>query len=251
MPPKVVDVSAEALSLAGGARAILLQLANPAVGHGVAEHSDFAGRPLDRLSGTLTYLYVVAYGTPEEIARVARRVGQAHVPVRSETYDARDPHLQLWVAATLYEGALRMHDLVFGALPPDAAQALLDRSAAFATTLGVPRALWPATPAGFAAYWSRCESELRVDDAARGVAAALLHPRRAPWWFRIVLPPVRTLTAGLLSPELRTAYGLPFEERKFNRLVRLLQVIYPRLPSTLRHWPKRHYLRKFRRGHGT
>lgn len=248
MPPKIADVSAEALLLAGGARAILLQLANPAVGHGVAEHSDFADRPLDRLRATLTYLYVVVYGTPEEVARVARQVGRAHAPVRSDTYDARDQHLQLWVAATLHEGAVRMHELVFGTLAPEAAQALLDQNAAFATTLGVPRALWPATPADFAAYWSRCESELRVDDAARGVAAALLHPRRAPWWFRLALPPVRTLTSGLLSPGLRAEYGLTFEKRKFDRLVRRLRVIYPQLPRAVRHWPQRHYLRKFRRG---
>lgn len=246
MRPAVEDVPAEALLLAGGLRALLLQLANSAVGHGVAEHSDFARRPLDRLRGTLTYLYVVAYGTPEEVARVARQVGQAHGPVRGEGYDARDPQLQLWVAATLYEGAVRMHELVFGPLPAEQAQALLDQGAAIATTLGVPRALWPATPRDFAAYWSRCEGELRVDAAARGVAQALLHPRRAPWWFRLLLPPVRTLTAGLLSPEMRTGYNLPFDERRYLRLVRALRLIYPRLPRAVRHAPKRHYLREFR-----
>lgn len=90
------DVAAEGILLAGGARAILLQLANPAVGRGVAEHSDFADRPLDRLTGTLTYLYVVMYGTPDEVRAVARRVGHAHTPVPG----ARDTDLQLWVAAT-------------------------------------------------------------------------------------------------------------------------------------------------------
>jgi uncharacterized protein (DUF2236 family) len=47
-------VAREGALLAGGARAILLQIAHPAVGRGVAEHSDFAGRPLDRLRATLT-----------------------------------------------------------------------------------------------------------------------------------------------------------------------------------------------------
>ncbi|CAN5200675.1 oxygenase MpaB family protein [soil metagenome] len=241
------DVAAEALLLAGGARAILLQLANPGVGHGVAEHSDFAERPLDRLHGTLTYLYVVAFGTPDEIARVARHVGRAHAPVRGDGYDARDEALQLWVAATLYEGGVRMHELVYGELPAAQAQDLLDRGAAIATTLGVPRAAWPATPVDFAAYWQRCEADLRVDEVARGVAGALLHPRRGPWWFRLVLPPVRVLTAGLLSPELRAGYGLALGQRKFDRLVGSLRAIYPRLPLSIRQAPKRHYLRRFRR----
>jgi uncharacterized protein (DUF2236 family) len=248
-----VDAAAEAILLAGGARAILLQLANPAVGHGVAEHSDFADRPLDRLRGTLTYLYVVAYGTPEETARVAREVGRAHARVRSThadeaQYDARDVKLQLWVAATLYETGVRMYELVFGALGTEEAQAMLDRGGPIATTLGVPRALWPATPDDFAAYWSRCESELRVDDVSRGVASALLHPRSGPWWFRLALPPVRVLTAGLLSPELRSAYGLPHDERRYARHLRLMRAVYPRLPRAIRHAPMRHYRGKFRSG---
>jgi uncharacterized protein (DUF2236 family) len=234
--------------LAGGARAILLQLANPAVGHGVAEHSDFADRPLDRLRGTLTYLYVIGFGTPDEIARVAREVGRAHAPVRSETYDARDETLQLWVAATLYASAVQMYELVYGTLGETDAQTLLDDSAAVATTLGVPRSAWPATPAAFAEYWQRCEHDLRVDDVARAVARALLHPRSGPWWFRLAMPQVRVVTAGLLSAHLRDAYGLQLDERRFGRFVWFARTVYPRLPRVIRHAPKRHYLRVFRSG---
>jgi uncharacterized protein (DUF2236 family) len=48
------DIAGEAILLAGGGRAILMQIAHPAVGRGVAEHSDFASRPLDRLHATMT-----------------------------------------------------------------------------------------------------------------------------------------------------------------------------------------------------
>ena len=243
-----MDAAAEALLLAGGARAILLQLANPAVGRGVAEHSDFAYRPLVRLRGTLTYLYVVAFGTADEVARIARAVGRAHAPVRGDGYDAREVALQVWVAATIYDTAVRMHELVFGPLPAGEAQALLDRSAAIATTLGVPRASWPATAGDFAEYWSRCEAGLRVDDPARGVARALLHPRHGPWWFRLLMPGIRVLTAGLLSPELRAAYDLRHDEGRYARMVQFVRLVYPRLPAAIRHAPMRHYLRKFRAG---
>lgn len=239
------DAAAEASLLAGGARAVLLQLAHPAVGRGVAEHSDFAERPLDRLHGTLTYLYVIEFGTPDEVARVARRVGASHRPVVGEGYDARDTDLQVWVAATIHDTARTMHELVFGALTPAESQQLLDSAAKVATALGVPRERWPATPAAFAEYWNGVP--LWVDSPARDVARELLHPTAGPLWMRALMPTVRLMTAGLLSPELRTAYGLELDERRYARLVRTLQFVYPRLPRFVRQAPMRGYLRRFRK----
>ncbi|TAL45601.1 MAG: DUF2236 domain-containing protein [Salinibacterium sp.] len=251
MPLRIADVSADAVLLLGGARAILLQLANPAVGHGVAEHSDFANRPLDRLRATLTYLYVIVFGTAEEAQRVVLGVHAAHASVHSApgatpSYDARDHHLQLWVAATLYDTAMHMRQLVYGPLSDTDAEALLADYAVVGVTLGVPVALWPANRVAFAEYWRRCESELRVDDLTRRVGQTLLHPTTGPFWLRALMPTVRLVTAGLLSPELRQAYDLRHDQRRFDRLVRRLAAIYPRLPRVITHAPQRHYLRVFR-----
>jgi uncharacterized protein (DUF2236 family) len=249
-PPvlRIGDVADEAILLAGGARAILLQLANPAVGRGVAEHSDFSNRPLDRLRGTLTYLYVIVYGTPEESAIVARRVGAGHAPVRGDDYDARDQSLQLWVAATLYETAMRVHELVFGPLGDADAESLLADYAIVGTALGVPTALWPGDRSTFTDYWTHSEANLRVDAPARRVAHELLFPRRGPWWLKLSMPTIRVVTAGLLSDDLRAAYDLPLNSARYARLVRVVRAIYPRLPRAIRQWPQRHYLRKFRQG---
>jgi uncharacterized protein (DUF2236 family) len=235
--PGIRDVSGEAILLAGGGAAILQQLANPVVCAGVAGHSDFAERPLDRLHGTLTYLYVVVFGTEEEVRRIARDVGRAHAPVRG----ARDDGPQLWVAATLYETARRVHELVLG--PWD--EALLHDYAVVGTALGMPRASWPADQAAFDDYWRAATRE--VDDVARSLAHELLHPRAVPWWIRMLMPAVRAVTAGLLEPELREAYRLPFDERRFVRLVRIAQAVYPRLPRRLRQLPRDVILRRFRR----
>lgn len=252
-PLRIADVSAEAVLLAGGARAILLQLANPGVGHGVAAHSDFANRPLDRLHGTLTYLYVIVYGTPDEAKRVARMVGEAHAPVHSDPdepvqYNARDDQLQLWVAATLYDTAMRVRELIYGPLSAGDAESLLDDYAVIATALGVPRAVWPENPAAFARYWAAAEAQLRVDEVAKGVARELLHPLSGPWWLRAAMPIVRLVTAGLLDARLLEAYALPFDERRFNRVVRIIRAIYPLLPRWIRHAPQRRYLSTFRKG---
>jgi uncharacterized protein (DUF2236 family) len=242
------DFSAEAILLAGGGAALLLQLADPAVARGVAEHSDFANRPLDRLLGTLTYLTVTVYGTAEEARLVARRVGQAHAPVRSADYDARDPGLQLWVAATLYDTAVRVHELVLGEIDDETAESLLAEYAVIGTALGVPRALWPADRAAFAAYWNSAVSRLRVDEPARRVARELLHPGSGPWWLRAAMPLARRVTAGLLDEPLRDAYGLHHDPLRFARLLRFTRAVYPRLPRRLRRAPMRMVLRRFRAG---
>lgn len=236
----LTDVSGEAVLLAGGAAAILLQVADPAVARGVAAQSNFADRPLDRLHGTLTYLYVTAFGTPEEAREVARAVGGVHRPVPGAT----DAQLQLWVAATLYATAMRVRELVFGVDDPAEADALLAEYAVVGTALGLPRSAWPADRASFDSYWAG--RELNVGDDARAIAAALLHPAR-PRWLRALMPTIRVVTAGLLDADLREAYGLEFDARRFDRLVARTRAIYPKLPARLRRWPARYYLTRYRR----
>lgn len=106
------DVAGEAVLIAGGGAAILLQVADPRVARGVARHSDFASRPTDRLNATLRYVYAQVHGTVSERRFSARLVRYAHAPVRGRAeggvaaYSASDDDLQLWVAATLYRTAI-------------------------------------------------------------------------------------------------------------------------------------------------
>jgi uncharacterized protein (DUF2236 family) len=236
------EFSSEALLLAGGGAAILLQVADPAIAAGVAHHSDFATRPLDRLHGTLTYLYVTEFGTPAEAAAIARHVGSAHRPVPG----AQDEQLQLWVAATLYQTAVEVHALVRRDESVRTDEQLLREFATVGTALGMPRSLWPADTAAFAAYWAARVGRLEVGDDARRVARDLLHPSTGPVWMRLAMPTVRLATAALLPPSLRDAYGLELDERRWSRLLRFARAVYPRLPRVLRHAPLRRYLRAYR-----
>ena len=241
------EFSAEALLLAGGGAAILLQVADPVIAAGVAHHSDFATRPLARLHGTLTYLYVTEFGTPEEAAAIARHVGAAHRSVPG----AQDEQLQLWVAATLYWTALEVHELVLGGRGEDNGvrddEQLLAEFAAVGTALGMPQSLWPSDTAAFAAYWARRQGGLEVGEDARRVARDLLHPSTVPWWMQRLMPTVRLVTTALLPPTLRDAYGLELDERRWSRLLRFARAVYPRLPRAVRHAPLRRYLRAYRR----
>src|SRR4051812_28898106 len=193
-PLSYADLSAEGALLAGGGRALLLQLAHPAVALGVAEHSRFAEDPLRRLWGTLEYLYVLALGTEEEVRRIARHVGGAHRGVRGEgqvPYDARDPDLQLWVAATLYATTVQLAEAVHGPLPDALADELYREDAGIGTALGMPAELWPVDRAAFAGYWREQLALLDVSPTARKLAVALLRPTGGPLWMRAAMPLVR------------------------------------------------------------
>lgn len=243
-------VAREGVLLAGGARAILLQVAHPAVGRGVADHSDFADRPVDRLRATLTYVYGVTYGTPAEVEAVSSMVTAVHRKVTGSGYRATDPELQLWVAATLYDTALLVHGEFFGPLPEAEAETVYRQYAVLATALQVPERLWPPDRAAFAAYWGQMIDTVEVGDQAREVAGKLLHPDAVPLWLRSAMPLNRFLTAAWLPERIRRAYGIPWDERRQRQYERLRQAgaaVYPRLPVALREAPKIWYLRDLRR----
>jgi uncharacterized protein (DUF2236 family) len=273
MPKRMRDIAGEAVLLAGGGCAILLQIADPGVGVGVVHHSDFASDPMRRLRNTLTYIYVIVYGSADDTARVTAMVDAAHRsvrgtgpvrgagptrsngptpgdgPVPGDGYDATDPESQLWVAATLYDTAVTVYESVFGALAPEDADAVYREYAVLGTALQVPPELWPDDRAAFHRYWNSQLARLRVTDDTRRVARELLHSRAIPWWLRASMPLARLVTAGLLTPSLRVAFELPWDarQRRYERAMRVVAAVYPRLPRSIRHWPTRHYLRAFRR----
>ncbi|MGV8884761.1 MAG: oxygenase MpaB family protein [Microbacteriaceae bacterium] len=231
--------------ISGGALAILLQVADPVVGGAVARHSDFANRPLDRLRNTLTFVYAAVLGTSAEGARVASYVERAHRDIPG----ANDAQRQLWVAATLYGSAITVHEKLYGAIDADLADRILAAYAPLATSLRVPEMLWPLSRSQFDLWFADATAQLLVTDDARGVARDLFHPRVAPPWLRASLPLAELLTASLLSPELRDAFGLPWSrarDRRARAAWATVRVAARLSPQHLREWPSRHYLRQLR-----
>lgn len=243
-------VAAEAVLLAGGGRAILLQVAHPAVAHGVHDHSDFATRPLDRLHSTMRYVYGVLFGSPAQARSISRAVSAVHRRVTGPGYSAADPALQVWVNATLYDTATLLHQRVHGPLSPADLDACYQQYSVLATSIGCPREHWPADRAAFARYWAESVRALVVGDTARGIAAGLFRPAGLPLALRPAMPLHRFVTTGLLPEPVRAGYGLPWSPRQealLDRALDLTAAIYPRLPRRLRHAPKELYLRDLRR----
>jgi uncharacterized protein (DUF2236 family) len=237
--------ASDGVLIAGGARAILLQVADPAVAAGVARHSDFAHRPVERLRNTLTFAYAVVLGTPEDAAMVSAHVNRAHVPVDR----AEDATLQLWVAATLYDTAVTVHDRIFGPASAELGDEVYAAYAALGTSLQLPAAFWPASRANFAAYFDARVASLDVSREARQIAHDLFAPVTAPTWLRAGLPLARLLTLDLLPESVRDAYGFRWTSRDRRRARRawlLLRLLVALTPHRLRSWPSRHYLKLLR-----
>jgi uncharacterized protein (DUF2236 family) len=135
--------SSEGILLGSGGVAILLQIANPGVGEGVDRNSNFAYRPVDRLRTTMTYIYTMAYGTPEERRTVIEMVHHAHKPVKGPGYSADDPDLQLWVAATLYACGVDIYEKMLGKLDQTFSEQVYQEYSVMATSLRVPREMSP------------------------------------------------------------------------------------------------------------
>src|ERR1041385_5155266 len=94
-------VHSEAVVLLGGGRALLLQLAHPAVAAAVAEHSSFRERRVGRLLGTLKPARAIVFGDGPTASAAACSINNIHARIQSAGYDARDPDLLFWVLATL------------------------------------------------------------------------------------------------------------------------------------------------------
>lgn len=242
----------ESILLAGGGRALLLQLAHPKVARGVAEHSDFGGDPLERLRGTLEYVFTVVFGTREEARLISKAVHSMHEKVIGPGYAANDPELLTWVNATLFETAMGLADDVLGPFPEECMEEYYRQFKVIAESIGCPPEAQPATLADFRAYFDATIAVLEVSLEAREQAAKVLHPSRVNL-LTPALPLARFVTVGLLPERIREGYGYGWGEtrqRVFDSGRALTRAVYPRVPRRIRRIPKELYLRSMRRRFG-
>lgn len=245
-PKYLQRVLQEGILLGTGGVAVLLQMAHPGVSKGVDLNSNFAYRPDDRLRTTMTYMYCMAFGTTEEKRTIIEMVHRAHIPVQGPDYSADDPDLQLWVAATLYTAGVHMHQLMFGEFDSETEDKVYQEYSVMATSLRVPRDMWPENRKAFWAYWDEKVDTLHISENAKNVANDLLYNKAGPLWLRINLPVIRLVTAEWLPPRMREEYGLRTHKRRYRLLVGVAQKIYPALPLVIRRYPVRYYLKDMR-----
>lgn len=229
-------INQEPALLLGGGRALLMQLAHPGVAAGVAEHSDFRRRPLERLMRTLELTLALTFGTRTEALAAAHQINTVHQRIRGNGYSATDPRLLLWVHATLIDSALVTYAEFVGPLTNAEREAYYQEAKLIGGLLGLANSRYPGTLADFESYLAQMLSgpELLVDERARELARAVLRPslQRVP---PPVLRPLEAITAGLLPASLRLDYELPW-----GRLEQFgFGAVRGTLPRALRVLPRR------------
>ena len=207
----------EPVILLGGLRAILLQIAHPAVAQGVSQNSNFRNDLLGRARRTYTAMYQLVFGGLPEALGAATRVHRLHSrvhgafqdgagPPGDDRYRATDPFLQRWVLATLIDGAIRVFETFVRPLGLEEKRRYYQETLLAAAQFGLlPEQVSPTLETFYAWYHEQLEGEtLRVGDTARELSHLLFNSPFTQGQLDEVL------TAGLLPERWREAYGLPW-----------------------------------------
>jgi uncharacterized protein (DUF2236 family) len=223
----------------GGGRALLLQLAQPSVAQGVAEHSDFTEDPFGRLRRTIQVVDRVVFGDDDEADEAAASLRAVHARVTGDGYEANDPALLFWVHATLIDTSLRIYNGFVRRLGADERERAYRDAVVVAEVFGTPAADQPPTYDEFRDYMRAMVGTVHVSDTARAVAHQVLHPK-VPLVAGPAFELVRQVTIGLLPRPLRNQYGFSWDGRRkaaLHAAALASRTVHPVLPRALRHGP--------------
>jgi uncharacterized protein (DUF2236 family) len=245
-------VNREGVLLLGGGAALILQVAHPLVGAGVAEHSNYREDPWGRLYRTLDLTTKIVFGSTDDAHEASQRIRNVHKRVQGVTqedggkypagtpYSANDPELGMWVHGTLVDTSMRVYSAYVGTLSHAQELRYYEEQKRLGEMFGVPIEEQPETLADFRAYFDRMvEEELAVTAALTDVVSATLRPE-LPFVARPLVEAINLATASLLPAGLRRDLGLELGTNR-KRLVSasrgLIRRALPVLPRLLRDFP--------------
>ncbi|MGP3636301.1 oxygenase MpaB family protein [Streptomyces sp. 24-1644] len=250
--------------------ALTLQVAHPAVGAGVDEHSVFRTDPWGRGERSLRSLQLWVYGG-DAAAEEGRRLRLLHRTIRGtdtrgRRYHALTPANYAWVHATGFP--VYRHAARYLVRPMTEAQerALYREWLQVGRILGIHDRDMPQTVEEFWPYYRRMlAEEVEATAVVRELVASdatvpppdhgplpVRLPLRVLW--PVLLPPLARfrgfVTVGLMPPEARAAIGLewtPRDERRLRQFCGVVRTVVPVLPERLRYLPLARRARKTRR----
>jgi uncharacterized protein (DUF2236 family) len=235
-----------AVLLGSGARALLLQVAHPKVAAAVAEHSRYRTEPLGRLLDTLDAIYGFAFEDARRVEQIVQHINGLHRGVRGltpdgEPYSAHDPHLLLWVYATLIDSSLLAYETFVAPLEPAERDLYYAEFRLAGPIWGIPPEHFPSGLDELRGWMADMidRGEVQITRQGREVGRYILEP--PVWWLPAPLSiPLRVVTVWLLPPTLRGGFGFawgPRRETFMQRAAACSRAIVPRLPHLVRDLP--------------
>jgi uncharacterized protein (DUF2236 family) len=240
-----------------GGATLVLQVAEPTVGAGVEQHSNFKAEPWRRLYGTLLSLTTIVYGTTAEACAEVERLRTMHQTIRGvdsqgRRYSALRPAPWAWVHGTLAWATIRLNEVFRTPFTEAESEQYWREWLQVGELLGVRPGDLPDTYAGFLALIEdAAQHALEDNQSVRDVVASvsLIPPPvflrfLGPLWRSLIGRPFgslsRLVTIGALPPALAERLGLRLterEQRRLNRFVALIAGLRRLLPPPLRPGP--------------
>ncbi len=245
-------VGRESISFFGAGRAVLLQLAHPWVANAIDQHSETRNDPAGRGRRTFINVFSMVFGNTEQVMRAANYAYQMHAKIqgtlpedsgafaKDSYYQANEVGAMLWVHATLWDTQLKMYELVFGELPKHEREQYYQETKLFAYLFGIPDEAIPATWDDFQVYMDTmlASDQITARRIGREMGQMVFS---IGGQFNLPLKWLEMMTAFMLTPRLAREFGLPEDtpanRRKYERGLKMVKSVYPRLPGRVRFIP--------------
>jgi uncharacterized protein (DUF2236 family) len=235
--------------------ALILQVAHPVVGAGVAQHSTFLADPWGRLIRTLRSTARYIYGDEDEARAEAARLRRVHAAIRGvddhgRSYRALDPDAYAWVHLTLFRAAVDGQARFAAPLSVAEQERLYAEWSTVGVRLGVRADRLPPDVGSFEKYFDAMVGErLEMSSSVRDVLDSTRAPRRPTRWVPgSAWQPIADragdyqllVAAATLPPVLRERVGLAWTDADARRMDAFAAAVRRRvgaLPPPLRYLP--------------
>ncbi|WP_280262324.1 oxygenase MpaB family protein [Nocardia wallacei] len=231
--------------------ALLLQVAHPVIGSGVAQHSIYRADPVRRFDRSYWATLALAfYG--DETAEYGRDIRALHKPIggtdhAGRRYHAWDPEAYFWVLATGYWASTLIADRIEDGLSRAERAELYAGWRQMSLLAGLRERDAPADLDAFEAFFDRVLAQrLERHPSVQDVYEVMRRPpapARVPnlvWkpvMWGVVGPFAAWVNTGVLPPEIRDLFGRTWthrDERLLRVFFRTVRVVDRVLPAPIR-----------------